>query len=149
MVIFRACQLAAALGLMSRLGRGRRRRPPLTSPSPKAERPISAVRPARDNEGRLAGGLAPLSGDPDVAEIIVVDDESSERTAAVGEEHAAAVLAGRALPPNSAGKWWALDQGLRAARRDLVLSLDADNLPRPGGHAARSLDRTRRPPENP
>ena len=70
-------------------------------------------------------------------------------TSAVGEEHGAAVLAGRALPPGLAGKWWALDEELRAARRDLVLSLDADNLPRPGGHAARSLDRTCRPPKNP
>jgi hypothetical protein len=99
-VIFRACQLVAALGLVRRLGRGRRPRPPLT-------------------------------GDPDLAEIIVVEDESSERTAAEGEEHGAAVLAGRALPPGSAVKWWALDQGLRAARRDLVLFLDANNLPRP------------------
>jgi dolichol-phosphate mannosyltransferase len=130
-VIFPARQLAATLGLMSRLGRGRRRRPPLTSPRPNAERSISALRPARDEEGRLAGCLAPLTGDPDLAEIIVVDDESSDRTAAVGEEHGAAVLAGRALPPDSAVKWWALDQGLRAARGDLVLSLDADNLPRP------------------
>jgi dolichol-phosphate mannosyltransferase len=130
-VIFRACQLAAALGLMRRLGRGRRPGPPLTSPSPNAERSISAVRLARDDDGRLAGCLAPLTGDPDLAEIIVVEDESSDRTAAVGEEHGAAVLAGRALPPGSAVKWWALDEGLRAARRDLVLFLDANNLPRP------------------
>jgi dolichol-phosphate mannosyltransferase len=109
---------------------------------------MSAVRLARDEEGRLAGCLAPLTGDPDLAEIIVVDDESSDRTAAVGEEHGAAVLAGRALPPGSADKGWALDQGLRAARGDLVLFLDANNLPPPGSHAARSLDRTCRR-ENP
>jgi dolichol-phosphate mannosyltransferase len=130
-VIFRACQLAAALGLMRRLARGRRRRPPLTPPSSNAERSFSALQPARDEEERLAGCLAPLTGDPDLAEIIVVEDESSDRTAAVGEEHGAAVLAGRALPPGSAVKWWALDQGPRAARRDLVLFLDANNLPRP------------------
>jgi len=53
------------------------------------------------------------------------------RLAAVGEEHGAAVLAGQALPLGSAVKWWAPDQGLRAARRDLVLFLDANNLPRP------------------
>jgi hypothetical protein len=53
------------------------------------------------------------------------------RLAAVGAEYGAAGLAGQALPPGSAVKWWALDQGLRAARRDLVLFLDANNLPRP------------------
>jgi hypothetical protein len=116
-VIVRVCQLAAALGLMRRLGRGRRPGPPLT-------------------------------GDPDLAESIVVDDESSDRTAAVGEEHGAAVLASRALPPGSADNGRALDQGLRAARGDLVLLLDA-NLPPPGSHAARSLDRTAAHRENP
>jgi cellulose synthase/poly-beta-1,6-N-acetylglucosamine synthase-like glycosyltransferase len=130
-VIFRARQLAATLRLMRRPGRGRRRHPPLTAPSPNAERPVSALRPVRDEAGRLAGCLAPLSGDPDLAEIIVFGDESSDRTAAVGEEHGAAVPAGRALPPGSAVEWWALNQGLRAARGDVVLYLDADNLPRP------------------
>jgi dolichol-phosphate mannosyltransferase len=147
-VIFCARQLAAALGLMRRLGRRRRPRPPLTSPRPNAERSISAVRLARDEEGRLARCLAPLTGDPDLAEIIVVDDKSSDRTAAVGEEHGAAGLAGRALPPGSAGKRWALDQGLRAARGDLVLLLDAKYLPRSGSHASRPLDRTCRHREN-
>jgi glycosyltransferase involved in cell wall biosynthesis len=90
-----------------------------------------------------------LTGDPDLAEIIVVDYESSDRTAAVGEEQGAGRLAGRALPPGSAGKGWALDQGLRAARGDLVLLLDAKDLPRSGSHAARPLDRTCRHGENP
>jgi hypothetical protein len=61
-------------------------------------------------KGRLAGCLAPLTGDPDLAEIIVVDDEPSDRTAAAGQR-GAAVLAGRALPPGWAGKACALDHG--------------------------------------
>ncbi|HZB05406.1 MAG TPA: glycosyltransferase [Thermoleophilaceae bacterium] len=106
-MIVRACPLAAALGLMRRLGRGHRPGPPL------------------------------------------VDDQSSDRTAAVGEEHGAAVLAGRALPAGSADKGLALDQGLRAARGDLVLFLDANHLPPPGSHAARSVDGSAAHRENP
>jgi glycosyltransferase involved in cell wall biosynthesis len=59
-----------------------------------------------------------------------VDDEPPDRTAAAGQ-WAGAVLAGGALPPGWAGTACALDQGLRAARGDLVLFLDADTLPRP------------------
>jgi glycosyltransferase involved in cell wall biosynthesis len=71
----------------------------------------------------------PLTGDPELAEIIVVDDERSDPTAAAGQR-GATVRAGRALPPGRAGKAGALDQGPRAARGDLVLVLDADTLPR-------------------
>jgi hypothetical protein len=62
---------------------------------------------------------------------------------------AAALGLMRALPPGSADKGWALDEGLRAARGDLVLFLDANNPPPPGSHAARSLDRTAAHRENP
>jgi glycosyltransferase involved in cell wall biosynthesis len=61
-----------------------------------------------------------------------------DRTAAE-RQRGAAVLAGRALPPGWAGKACALDQGLRAARGDLMLFLDADTLPRP--ELARALAR--------
>jgi len=57
-------------------------------------------------------------------------------------------LATRAPPPGSANKRWALDQGLSAARGDLVLFLDANNLPPPGSHAVLSLDRTAAHREN-
>jgi dolichol-phosphate mannosyltransferase len=50
----------------------------------------------------------------------------------VAAERGARVLAGGPLPPGWAGKAWALEQGLRVARGDLVLFLDADARPRPG-----------------
>jgi dolichol-phosphate mannosyltransferase len=129
-VIVRSCEHAASLLLMRPLARGRRWRPPLTSASPNAEHSIGAVAPARAQGGRLAGCLAPLTCDPEVAEITVGDDEPSDRTAAAGQ-YGVAALAGRAPPPGWAAKGCAHDQGRRAARGVLVLLLDADTLARP------------------
>jgi dolichol-phosphate mannosyltransferase len=129
---FRLLQAAAAGLVLRRLARGRRRRPPLQVERALAPGPgISVVVPARDEERRLPGCLAALSGDPDLLEVLVVDDESSDRTADVAESYGARVLRGDALPPGWAGKAWALEQGLRAARGELVLFLDADARPRP------------------
>ena len=94
------------------------------------------VVPARDAEQRSAGVLAPRRADPAVAELIVVDDESTDRTAEVARGHGARVVAGEPLPPGWAGKAWALEQGLHAASGDWVVFLDADTRPRPGLIAA-------------
>src|SRR5687767_5737299 len=121
---FRLLQAAAAGLVLRRLARGRRRRPPLRVSGALAPGAgISVVVPARDEERRLPGCLAALRGDPDLLEVFVVDDESSDRTADVAESHGARVLRGDALPPGWAGKAWALEQGLRAARGELVLFL--------------------------
>ena len=90
------------------------------------------VVPARDEERRLPGCLEPLARDPDLLEVIVVDDESTDRTVDVAAALGARVVRGDRLPPGWAGKAWALEQGLRAAGGELVLFLDADARPRPG-----------------
>lgn len=92
---------------------------------------ISVVVPARDEAERIAGCLAPLRGAPGVVEVLVVDDESSDGTAAVARSHGATVLAGVPLPDGWVGKAWALHQGASAARGEWVVTLDADTVPDP------------------
>ena len=86
------------------------------------------VIPARDealNLPPLLDSLARQSVPP--TEVIVVDDGSSDKTAAVARDHGAVVLASSApLPEGWKGKPWALQQGAEAAQGDLLLFLDAD-----------------------
>jgi len=123
-------QAGAAAVVLARLARGRRRRPPLVAR--RTDRRVSVVIPARDEEARLPACLAGLAGDPDVHEVIVVDDRSTDATARVARAHGARVVAGRELPAGWVGKPWALQQGLESASGEVVVSLDADTRPRPG-----------------
>ncbi len=125
-------QAGAAAVVLARLGRGRRRRPPLTAAAPPLSEAVSVVVPARDEAERLPACLAALRADPDVGEVLVVDDESRDATAEVARAGGARVVAGAPLPEGWAGKAWALEQGLRAARGPLVVFLDADARPAPG-----------------
>ena len=118
--------------VLSRLARGRDLPPPLAPGAPPPAGTVSVVVPARDEEARIAGVLAPLRDEPHVAEVLVVDDESGDRTAEVATAHGARVIRGAPLPAGWAGKPWALEQGLRAARGDWVIFLDADVLPKRG-----------------
>lgn len=126
----------AALVLLRRLSTGRHRDPPLGPGAPPPPGTVSVVVPARDEEQRIAGVLEPLRDEPGLLEVIVVDDESSDATAAVAGSYGATVLAGQPAPPGWAGKTWALEQGVRAARGDWVISLDADTRPGSGLVAA-------------
>jgi dolichol-phosphate mannosyltransferase len=128
-----AAQAGAATLVAARLGRGRRRREPLDAGRARAPgATISAVVPARDEAGRLGPCLRGLLADPDLLEVVVVDDCSSDGTADLAARLGARVVAGDEPPVGWAGKAWALQQGIEAARGDWVLHLDADARPRPG-----------------
>src|SRR5687767_10372687 len=118
---FSVVQALSAAVVLVRLSRGRRRRPALAAPRPGAgpAAAVSVVIPARDEERRLEGCLRPLLQDPDVSEVIVVDDRSGDATAEVARRLGVRVVAGAELPPGWVGKPWALQQGLEAAGGDV------------------------------
>ncbi|MGI9009306.1 MAG: glycosyltransferase, partial [Streptosporangiaceae bacterium] len=104
---------------------------------------IVAVIPARDEAGVLPASLPSLLSQdyPGSLRVVLVDDESTDGTAAVaarlaeqaGRAGRLTVLAGEPLPPGWAGKVWAMHQGLRAAGdARYVLFTDADIAYRPG-----------------
>ncbi len=114
-------------------------------PDPPAWPGVCVVVPARNEAAALPQTLpALLEQDyPGALRVIVVDDRSSDGTAAAAHEIAArlnqtarlTVLAGEALPSGWMGKVWAMTQGLRAAAAsppDFVLLTDADIHHAPG-----------------
>lgn len=87
---------------------------------------VSVVVPARDEAATLPVLLASLAHlDPAPHEVIVVDDASSDGTAAVAAAHDAVVLTTEP-PAGWAGKPWACHVGARAATGTHLLFLDAD-----------------------
>ena len=83
--------------MLARLGRGRVRRPALAA-GDAFEGTISVVIPARDEAARIGPCLDGLAGDPDVLEVIVVDDGSTDDTAAVAAARGARVVTAGAAP---------------------------------------------------
>jgi hopene-associated glycosyltransferase HpnB len=96
-------------------------------PTPARWPAIAAVVPARDEEETIEAVLDSLLTQdyPGPLSVTLVDDRSSDRTAALaaaaGARHAdratLTILTGAPLPPGWAGKLWALKQGIEAATR--------------------------------
>lgn len=93
--------------------------------------PITVVVPARNEARRIAPLLAALHRAPGVDSVIVVDDRSDDATAAIAREAGADVIVGTEPPIGWVGKPWALDQGIRAADTEWVVTFDADVVPDP------------------
>lgn len=88
---------------------------------------LSVIIPARNEEGNLPFLLDSLKAQtrqPD--EIIVVDDESDDRTREIAESFGVTVVANPPLPPGWTGKNWAVWNGYAHATGDLIAFLDAD-----------------------
>ena len=109
------------------------------APAPAPARNVVAVIPARDEAPVIGRALASLFAQDHAGalRIIVVDDHSSDGTAAAARAAAVAagcgqrltVIAARPLPAGWTGKLWAMREGVAAARAldpDYLLLTDAD-----------------------
>lgn len=117
------------------------RRPRLSAYAPQVSGPlVSVIIPARDEAVNIEACVrSAVATDYEAVEVIVVDDRSTDGTPEVVERLAAAAEArGRAhlvrggeLPEGWFGKQWAMVQGYRAARGELLLFMDADTTQHP------------------
>jgi glycosyltransferase involved in cell wall biosynthesis len=83
---------------------------------------ISVIIPAFNEEQLLPSTLKSIRCITEIAEIIVVDDASTDQTAEVARLHADVIIS---LPRN-VGKGEALYQGFQQASGDILLFLDSD-----------------------
>lgn len=88
---------------------------------------LSIIIPAKNEENGLRLILPDLRSRYPDAEIIVVDDGSSDATAAVSREHGARVIS----HPYSMGNGAAIKSGARVADGDIFVFMDADGQHKP------------------
>lgn len=106
--------------------------PRLRVRSPRGTPAVSLIVPARDEERNIEravrGFLAQTYRE---LEVIVVNDRSTDRTGqilAAIDDPRLVVITGEEPPPGWLGKPWALAQGSRRAKGELLLFVDADVL---------------------
>jgi glycosyltransferase involved in cell wall biosynthesis len=92
---------------------------------------VSAIVPARDEEAVIAACVESLLQQPEIAEVLVIDDQSTDRTAAVVQELAQKhsklrLLSLKELPAGWVGKNNAVWRGAREAHGEWLLFADAD-----------------------
>ena len=88
---------------------------------------VSIIVPAYNEEFVIEATIRSLlNSDYDNFEIIVVDDGSKDRTSEVVREHFGAEPLVRLFTEPNAGKATALNLGLRHAKGDIIVALDAD-----------------------
>jgi len=104
---------------------------------------VSAIIPARNEEASIARAVESVAAQDQVAEVIVVNDQSSDGTEAIldglaGRIPKLKVVNGGELPAGWVGKNYAASLGAAAARGNWLLFTDADTYHYPGS-AGRAL----------
>jgi dolichol-phosphate mannosyltransferase len=140
LIVIQGC--AAAL-LVVRLLPGRTRRPPIAPiPGDAHAGTVSVVVTCLDEAHRIAPCLAGLTMQgPAMLEALIVDSRSTDGTwplieAAARVDPRIVPMHDDPLPPEWVGKVWALEHGLRHAKGEWVLGIDADTAPQAGMVAA-------------
>ena len=106
---------------------------------------ISAIIPARNEEASVARAVESLATQPEISEMIVVNDQSSDMTASILASLAARiphlrVLDTGTLPDGWVGKNYALSVGAARASGTWLLFTDADTFHLPGSTARALAD---------
>src|ERR1700724_3273893 len=101
---------------------------------------VSAIVPARNEEPIIRAAVESLARQPEIKEIIVINDQSSDGTAAVlsrlsGLYTQLRVLETTGLPIGWVGKNYAVSLGAAQATGDWLLFTDADGVHLPGSTA--------------
>jgi glycosyltransferase involved in cell wall biosynthesis len=112
------------------------RLPALPAGRPSRPQDVAVLIPARNEASTLPHLLAALGAQTiRPAEVIVIDDHSSDATAAVARQAATSlpllVIQPPPLPEGWCGKTWALHHGVQASRAEILVFLDADTEPAP------------------
>ena len=138
-----ACWLAvqgvALLLVLSRLMPGRVRRPPVRARhAPRTDTTVTVVVASLNEAARIGPCLVGLQAQlAPLLEVLVVDSRSTDGTRELVQAAGVAdpriqLLTDDPLPRGWVGKVWALETGLRHARGEWVLGIDADTVPAPG-----------------
>src|ERR1700752_4198766 len=101
---------------------------------------VSAIVPARNEERTIGRSVVSLAEQPEIQEIIVVNDQSSDGTGEIlsrlaAEQPKLRVVDAGPLPAGWVGKNHAAWLGAQKAECDWLLFTDADAVPLPGSTA--------------
>jgi glycosyltransferase involved in cell wall biosynthesis len=98
---------------------------------------VSAIVPARNEEENIVRAVESLAAQAEITEIIVVNDQSTDRTGAIlaelsGRISRLRVIESENLPAGWVGKNYALSLGAAVAKGEWLLFTDADAVHLPG-----------------